>query len=666
MGHENSHRRRVRTARAFLLALAASSALSQEPTPETLGDLTLEELLAVQLVSAPSRRAQLAKEAPTAVTVVTADEIRRHGYRTLADVLRMLPGFYVTDDRNYTYVGVRGFGLPGDYNTRVLLLVDGVRTNDNVYDESLVAREFVLDLAAVQRIEVSRGPGASVYGTSAFFAVVNVVTRRGRELDGGRVSAAGGSFGTWETKASYGRRLASGVEFAAVGSIFDSAGQTLFYPEFAAVNGGRVEGGDGEQAVKASASLAVGDLILDAAYSKRDKRIPTASYGTAFGDTRAKTRDEMLLLSAGYEKGFGTQFDFSAQVSFGDYAYAGAYPYVPSPTTDLFEDFTNGRWWGAVAQGTWRAGRHTLLFGTEYLHSLRLTQFGGDRAAPETAYDIEGEPDRRIALFAQDDWALGEKVRVSLGGRLDHYREISSRVNPRLALIVSPDSSTTLRALYGRAFRAPNEYEQSYYPVTDAHPDEVGLDAESIETVELTVERALGTDLRLVGSIHKSGIHQLITLVEDEHGHVSFENTDRLDTLGAELSLDLRLRRGLAGRFSYSVQDTDNPSGAAVPNSPRHMVQASLSIPLAQQRLWLSADARYMSQRLTPAGSNTDAYTVLDLTLFTERLPGGLEATASLFNAFDATWADPVSVEHVQAAIVQDGRHFRVQVGWRF
>ena len=73
------------------------------------------------------------------MTIVTADEIRRHGYRSVADVLHSVRGFYVSNDRNYSYVGVWGFGLPGDYNSRVLLLVNGHNVNDNIY-ETLLAR----------------------------------------------------------------------------------------------------------------------------------------------------------------------------------------------------------------------------------------------------------------------------------------------------------------------------------------------------------------------------------------------------------------------------------------------------------------------------------------------------------------------------------------------
>ena len=140
----------------------------------------------VDTVSGAAKREQLVTEAPSSVTVVTAHEIATYGWRTLADVLRATRSFYVTYDRNYAYLGARGFGRPTDYNNRVLVLVNGHRLNDNVYDATGVGTDFPIDLALVDRIEIIRGPGSALYGTSAFFAVVDVITRSAAARSGRR------------------------------------------------------------------------------------------------------------------------------------------------------------------------------------------------------------------------------------------------------------------------------------------------------------------------------------------------------------------------------------------------------------------------------------------------------------------------------------------------
>ena len=152
----------------------------QQPQSE-LSQLSLEQLadLPIDSVFSASMYTQKVTEAPSSVTIITANEIRGFGHRTLADVLRTVRGFYVTYDRNYSYLGVRGFSRPGDYNARVLLQMDGHRLNDNVFGSALLGTEFPLDVDLIERIEIIRGPSSALYGTSAFFAVINVITKRG-------------------------------------------------------------------------------------------------------------------------------------------------------------------------------------------------------------------------------------------------------------------------------------------------------------------------------------------------------------------------------------------------------------------------------------------------------------------------------------------------------
>jgi len=653
-------RLRGSVAAALVLAFGAESTWAQQ-APDTLADLTLEELTEIQLVSASSKRLQNPREAPSVVSVVTAVEIRQHGYRTLGDILRTLPGFSVTSDRNYTYLGVRGLGLPGDYNTRILLLVDGVRTNDNVYSEAFVAHEFVIDPDLIERVEVSRGPGASVYGDNAFFAVVNVVTRRGGEFDGGRISAAGASFGTWSGQVTYGRKTAGGLEFLASGTVLDSSGQTLTFPEFSATNGGVVAGADTEHVARAFASVGYEGFTFQAAHNERRKGIPTASYGTIFGDPRSRTRDELTLLSARYERALGLRLDFSSRVSFGAYDYHGVYPYEVEPSRSAINtDGASGRWWGAEASGTFRAGDHTLLFGGEYQGSLRQRQHSEYVDYPLPGFVVDNR-DQRFGLYAQDDIRVGPRVRLSLGARFDHYDDVGGQANPRLGLIVAANKATTLKLLYGSAFRTPNEYEQHYYPLT--HPD---LEAETIKTLEAVVERSLGAHTRVVGSVFGNRIRQLIVLHSTEAEDLFFQNHDDVDALGAELALEAQFRGRATGRMSYSFQRARTDGAQSLPNSPRHMLKANVAVPIAGDRLWAGADAQYVSSRQTPAGTTTPGFAVANLTLSARRLSRALEASASVYNLFDTRYSDPASEEHLQATILQDGRSFRLRLAWSF
>src|SRR5208337_229610 len=133
---------------SVFLALSAGAQTTNAPTNHVdLTELPLEALmnLDVPKVYAASKVEQKETEAPSSITIVSSDEVKKYGYRTLADILQSVPGFYVTYDRDYDYLGIRGLEL-GDYNNRVLLLVDGHRVNDNLTDNAAIGTDFILDV----------------------------------------------------------------------------------------------------------------------------------------------------------------------------------------------------------------------------------------------------------------------------------------------------------------------------------------------------------------------------------------------------------------------------------------------------------------------------------------------------------------------------------------
>ena len=107
---------------------------------------------------------------------------------------------------------------PQSFNGRMLVMIDGIRINDAIYDTGFVGNELPLDIDLVERIEVVQGPGSSMYGNNAFFAVVNLITRNGQAYQGGELAGSWSSFDTYKGRFSYGRKQDNGLEYLISGT----------------------------------------------------------------------------------------------------------------------------------------------------------------------------------------------------------------------------------------------------------------------------------------------------------------------------------------------------------------------------------------------------------------------------------------------------------------
>jgi outer membrane receptor for ferrienterochelin and colicins len=324
--------RMYRGALAFVLMLLLASSRAAE-AQQALPDLSLEELMRLDpgRVFGASERNQPAIEAPASVSFITAEEIKRYGYRTLADILRGVRGMYVTNDRNFSYLGTRGFGNPGDYNSRVLLLVNGHRVNDNVFGQAEIGSEFGIDPALFERVEIIRGPASSLYGNSAFFAVINVITKSGASLDGTSLTVEDGTLGTRLARASAGQRLANGLEVAVAGTYQQSAGvNQLYFPTFnlPATNNGIAQGLDGETVGQIYGQVRFKNVVFTGVYGRREKDVPTASFGTLFNEHQPneQTTDHHTLADVEYSRTLGIGH-VTVRGSFDRFSYDGIYPF---------------------------------------------------------------------------------------------------------------------------------------------------------------------------------------------------------------------------------------------------------------------------------------------------------------------------------------------------
>jgi iron complex outermembrane receptor protein len=665
--------RHLSRALGLLAAALQTGALAQQG-PD-LNAMPLEQLLNLDVVTA-SKIPQKISEAPSSVSVITAEDIRQRGYRTLTDVLQSVPGMTVSYDRNYNYANIRGLGNPGDLNTRLLILIDGRRLNDVVYDQGAIGTEFPIDLALIDRVEFVPGPGSAIYGSSAFFGVVNVITKSGAAMRGATVGAGRFSGAGREARVAYGSGTPGGTELLLGASAYDSKGHDLYFPEYddAASNHGVAVGLDYDRYHRFFAKLSTGELVAEAYFGSRKKGIPTASYGQQFNDPRPWTVDEYAGAALSWRRSVSETLDLFASVSVARYRYWSVNvtePESQGPTRsiDTAESLSSGAEVRAISSAL---SGHKIIAGAEYTRDSKRQMANFDLDPYLLNLDV-AHPKRQSAVYLQDEMRLGQNVILNTGVRHDVDSEGGATTNPRVALLYKTARQVTLKALYGTAFRSANAYERYYTFDYKANP---ALRSERIKTYELIGEYFPTDRFRATASVFQYRMRDMLALATDPaNGYLVFSNIDAARATGVELEAEWLREDGSALKGSANVQRARNDAnGEWLPNSPRRLFKLDVALPPLGEHLRAHAEYRFTSRRRTVQGGEVGGFGVVNLNLV-GTLPGTpVELSGGVFNAFAKRYADSASEEHYDNstpprrldAIGQDGRSWRLMATVRF
>lgn len=163
----------------FLIPASGTLWAKDEKKPVTdIEAFSLEELLNVQVISA-SKISQKMSEAPSVISLITEEQIRSYGWQSINDILFTQPGFFPSQDYDRITVGSRGL-FEGWNNNHLLLLIDGVPMNDNLYGSAYTSE--ITPLCFIKSIEIIRGPGSALYGSNATNGVISINTLSSQQL----------------------------------------------------------------------------------------------------------------------------------------------------------------------------------------------------------------------------------------------------------------------------------------------------------------------------------------------------------------------------------------------------------------------------------------------------------------------------------------------------
>lgn len=643
-----------RVAVGLLLAMtwASDSVFAVEVAALDIKRLTLEDLADIEIYSA-SRRLESVQGAPSAVFVLTNEDIRRARVTNIPDALRLVPGVQVARiDGNKWGVSIRGFiGLAGSANARtankLLVLIDGRSIYDPLFAGTFWESQDMM-LSDIDRIEVIRGPGGALWGANAVNGVINIITRHARDTEGGIVDLRVGTEERAFGAARYGWRLGD-KQFARVyaNSVKRDTGFSPSGNPHDALRMYRT-GFRWDLDQNARDTVRVSGDWFGAEAEQRNAATATAPTTTQEVDHRGGN-----LLSL-WERKLSPTESLRVQLYY-DYFQFGSGSFNEKRNTYDLE----------FQHGFKPFERHHIVWGLGY----RSTR--DDIGA---AMNII-EPARRTAVtesaFLQDTIALApERLHFTLGTKYESNDYSGGEWQPSLRLAWTPTDSEAWWAAVSRAVRVPSRLEAdivcrgfSSAVCTSGTRLGDGVATEKVYTYELGHRRLLTKDFWLDIAGFYSEYEDLATL---ESGTL-FKNRMQGHTKGIEVAARWQAapswRLDAAYTYLRIKLEVDPPSFAQPStverSNPHHQFVLRSALDITKNVLF---DATLRSVDDLPA-INVPSYTVLDLGLSWLPIPD-LELSLVGQNLLDS--------HHPEQSVVADGSGTEVQRGyyaklsWRF
>jgi outer membrane receptor for ferrienterochelin and colicin len=631
------------------------------------------DLAPVEEVTAASRVTEAVEDAPSSVSIITSQELRAMGYPTIAEAVRGIRGVYIGDDTSYTSVGFRGFSLPGDYGDHVLVLVDGQPTNDDYVGSSYVGYDARADIDDIQRIEVIRGPGSALYGTGAFFGVINLVTRdRGAPTHGEvATSTADASVGRARVTAQVRASPDAGGWVSVAGA--HGSGRDYFFKEYSSdpATGGNARGVDGFDTGTMNGRVWYKALTLQWLFTSRNKTLPSGEFQTVLGDPRTHFTDTRGLAELRFEPVVSPDLQLLSRAHANLYDFDDFLAYTPENGGSATESF-RGRWVGLEQRVVYTPveGLH-LTAGGEVQRHFETQQTGGNAAG---SYLGRNDPFWIAAGYLVGDVVPARAVKFSLGSRYDYYSNFGSTLNPRAAAILHLYERGVLKIMGGTAFRAPSVYEL-YYTGPTQKPG-LNLKPEHVLSGEAELTHRFSNTLSATVAAYTNYVTDLIVLggegtEQSPNQYVTSPNP--IQTVGAEVEVVREWRNGVTLGASYAYQhsrylNNDAPAGGVpplreVPNSPEHLASLKAAAPIIGSELTAMTRLSFAGPRFDrydeaddPRQNTTPATVIWDVVLSGEAERYGVRYALGLYNAMDYRYSVPVSREFLQSGMVQSGR----------
>ena len=627
------------------LALTAASTLI--PAALAAQGTARDTARTAPVVVTATRSPLLAERAPSSVTVLTADALRRQGITMVIDALRQVPGLSLAQTGSYG--GATSLFVRGGESKFTKVLVDGVPVNDagGAFDFSS------LTVDNLDRIEIVRGPASVLYGSDAVAGVVQLFTRQGTTRTSGDLSARGGTFDTYDAEGAV--RGGNGVATYSLG-------------------GGR-HGTKGFQAFNSGWTNSTASALLGLARGAADARVSLRYTDAAFHyptdgsgqvvDSNAVHREDRLAmgLDAGLRVGTAAELRL-ALASSNAHGVTDNQPDSPGDVGDYY--FTTAdrshRRSGDVRLNLDLPSDARLTVGGQVERSWQetgtLSSFGD---TPPYSHARRTTGTYAQLLVAPAPFTL------TLGGRYDHSDQFGSFATYRAAGSVQAGPTTRLRASIGTAYREPTFLESYGGGFVNGNP---ALNPEHALSADVGIEQHLGERAVVGATWFANSFRDLIDYRFAPSGGADYFNVARTKTAGLELDGRVALIAGLYADAAFTYLDTKvvDPgtssaatalfvAGAHLLRRPMHALDAGIGYRASRGTLDLRArrvgtrEDNYFAPDFSSSHVTLPAYTRADLSGELALVPamanrGNATLTLRIENLFDARYTDVAGINY--------------------
>jgi len=618
-----------------------------------LGDLSIEELMN-ETVTSVSKKEQKLGDSAAAIAVLSNNDLRRSGATTIMEALRLVPGVNVGQVNSSRWaVSARGFN--NVFSSKLLVLVDGRAVYNPLFSGVFWDLQQVM-LEDVDRIEVIRGPGATVWGANAVNGVINVISRSARDTQGGLLEGGAGDQHVRLGGVRYGGQVGPNTYYR----VFASDRKDADFP--LASGAAAADGWEGRHGGFRVDHYPAADTHLTWQADATGVRLDDASSHSYSYNTLGRWTHQLADRSSVEVQAYVNRLS----------RHESAQADVRSDTVDLSAQQTFGI--GARQNFIWGGGYRYV--DSRLTPTTPLIQVRSDRSRQQL-----------FNLFLQDEIQLApDRLTLSVGGKLEHNDYTAWEFQPSVRAVFKPTPESTIWAAVSRAVRTPSAIEgRDTLGITAGVPFQgpdggvylptivgnVHLLAEVLQAYEvgyrIQVSRHLSADLALFYNDYTelasySGVRRLVPGVPFGFAEIPFENLLGGETHGGEVSVTVSPAETWRVTASYSRLEV-RLQGAAItnvpswPTSPKEQAVLRSSFDITPQASF-DVQLRYVSA--LPA---IPAYTTGDFRL-AYRWTDGLELSLVGQNLFDPQHAEQGPQQSTVTTEVP--RALFGKVAWRF